>query len=362
MDDTEAADLASLGWDAQWADELERRWPRRDAHVTPGRVVRVDRGRCLVVTERGRVAATWGGGLLEQVAADELFEPCTGDWCVVRSWPGGPVTVETVLDRRTSLVRAESGRSSRGQVLVANLDLAGVVVGLLPDPSIARVERLLTLAWESGATPVVILTKSDLVPDAGLVAEDVAAAAPGVEVVVCSTVTGEGYETLRRLVGGARTLGLLGPSGAGKSTLANTLTGSAALTTRELRADGRGRHTSVRRELVRLPDGGAVVDTPGLRGVGLIESAAGLAAAFADVEQLADRCRFRDCTHTVEPGCAVLEAVNAGDLPVRRFESWRKLRRETEWMASRTDARLRAQRLREWRRRTKEHRRNAPHE
>jgi ribosome biogenesis GTPase len=205
-----------------------------------------------------------------------------------------------------------------------------------------------------------VLTKADLVGDAELLAEDVADAAPGVEVLVVSVVSGRGVDDLRSRLEGRLTLALLGASGHGKSSLTNALVGAEVLTTRTIREDGRGRHTSVRRELVPLPGGGAVIDTPGLRGVGLIDAEAGIAHTFADVEALAARCRFNDCAHDGEPGCAVAAAIDAGTLPVRRFESWQRLQRELRWIASRTDARLRAERLKEWRRQTRDAGRSRP--
>ncbi len=323
-----------------------------DAHL--GRVVRVDRGLVSVLTEDGPLRTSIGGALLGRMAQDPTEGPCTGDWCVVRGWPDNRFTVERLLPRRTAVVRATAGEQSHGQVLCANVDVAAAVVALHPMPVLAKVERLVTLAWESGARPLVVLTKADLVTDADLLAEDVADAAPGVEVVVVSAVTGEGVDALRDRLEGRLTLALLGASGHGKSSLTNALVGAEVLSTREIRDDGRGRHTSVRRELVPLPGGGAVVDTPGLRGVGLIDADAGIAQTFADVEALAADCRFRDCAHQGEPGCAVADALAAGTLSVRRFESWQHLQRELRWVASRTDARLRAERLKEWRRRSRD--------
>ena len=323
-----------------------------DAHL--GRVVRVDRGLVSVLTEDGPVRASIGGALLGRMAQDPTEGPCTGDWCVTRAWPDHRFTVERLLPRRTAVVRATAGEQSHGQVLCANVDVAAVVVALHPVPVLAKVERLVTLAWESGARPLVVLTKADAVSDAALVAEDVAAAAPGVEVVVVSAVTGAGVDALRDRLEGRLTLALLGASGHGKSSLVNALVGAEVLATREIRDDGRGRHTSVRRELVPLPGGGAVIDTPGLRGVGLVDASSGIARTFDDVEALTAGCRFRDCAHQGEPGCAVATALEDGSLSARRFESWQRLQRELSWNASRTDARLRAERLKEWRRRTRD--------
>jgi ribosome biogenesis GTPase / thiamine phosphate phosphatase len=349
--------LESLGWDSGWSRAFTTQRERLGGDVSAARVTGVDRGSCTVLTGRGPTRATFGGPVLERMAADATHAPCTGDWCVLRSWPDGPVTMEALLPRRSSVVRADTGGSSRGQVLVANVDLVAAVFGLVPEPTMGRVVRLVSLAWSNGATPLVVLTKTDLVGDGAQIAADVRAACPGVQVLVCSAVTGEGIDDLRAMVTGNRTLALLGSSGAGKSSLVNTLAGSSVLKVREIRDDGKGRHTSVRRELVPLPGGGAVIDTPGLRGIGLIDAEPGLAATFSDIERLAGHCRFNDCTHTAEPGCAVLEAVNDGALPVRRLESWRKLRRELDWMAARSDARLRAERAKVWKRRSKEQRR-----
>lgn len=329
--------LSALGWDERWDGLVSQ-------HLSPGvpgRVTRVDRGVCTVVTEAGPVRATWSSSLLEAAATDSLAAPCTGDWCLLRNWPDGPVTIENVLDRRTAVIRAEAGRTSRGQVLVANVDLIGVVVALHPEPNVSRVERLLALAWESGAQPVIVLTKADLVPDADDLADDLRAACPGVDVVVTSTQPHRGLDQLRRLLGPTGTIGLVGASGHGKSTLTNGLVGAAVLVTKDIRDDGKGRHTSVRRELVALPGGGAVIDTPGLREVGLQDANEGLAATFPDIEQLAAHCRFRNCSHQHEPGCAVLAAVTAGELALRRLDSWFRLKRELVRAAARTDLRLR---------------------
>jgi ribosome biogenesis GTPase len=329
-----------------------------DAHL--GRVVRVDRGLVSVLTESGPHRTGIGGGLLTRMAADPTEGPCTGDWCVLREWPDHRLTLERLLPRRTAVVRATAGEQSHGQVLCANIDVAAVVVALHPTPSLAKVERLVALAWESGARPLVLLTKADLVSDADAHAQEVADAAPGVEVLVVSAVTGQGVDQLRDRLEGRLTLGLLGSSGHGKSSLTNALVGAEVLATRTIRDDGRGRHTSVRRELVPLPGGGAVIDTPGLRGVGLVDAEAGVAATFADVEELAGRCRFNDCAHQGEPGCAVGAAIEDGTLALRRFESWQHLQRELRWIASRTDARLRAERLKEWRRATRDSGKSRP--
>lgn len=311
---------------------------------------------CSVLTDAGVMRVSWGAELLDSVATDPLLAPCTGDWGMVRQWPDGPTTLEAVLPRRTAVVRAEAAGTSRGQVLAANVDVVAVVVALHPEPNLGRIERLLSVAWQSGARPMVTLTKADLVSDADPVADDVREAAPGVVVVRCSTVTGEGIDVVRRAMGPHGTLGLLGASGHGKSSLTNALVGADVLDVRDIREDGKGRHTSVRRELLPLPAGGSVIDTPGLRGVGLQDADEGIMATFPDVAALSSSCHFTDCTHQHEPGCAVREAVESGELPLRRLESWSKLQREAQWMAARSDARLRAEQHKKWKQLSKDYR------
>jgi len=351
-------DLTSLGWDDQLSSAFDQHVQRADScpgDLVPARVTRVDRGACDAIAADGPLRATFSGALLAAGAADPVSTPCVGDWITARRWPDGRVTADSVLPRRTAFVRAAvTPGVSHGQVLAANVDVAVVVEGLHPEPDLGRIERFLALAWESGASPLVVLTKADLVPDPDGMRAEVAAAAPGVEVLAVSATTGAGLADLEPYAVAGRTLAFLGPSGAGKSTLTNALAGATLMVTRELRADGKGRHTTVHRELVVLPGGGLVVDTPGLRSVGLTDVAVSLERVFAEVEALAEQCRFGDCVHDTEPGCAVLAAVECGELPERRLESYRKLLREARWMAMRHDARLRAEERAKWKRVHKE--------
>ncbi len=336
--------LESLGWDSRWVSAMQG----LPAGLEPARVVAVDRGTCDVATADGPMRVTFGGDVLDAMAGDPVAGPCTGDWGLVRRWPDGRETLEVLLPRRTAVVRASASRTSHGQVLAANVDLVLIVTSLAVDPDLGRLERLLTLGWESGAQPAVVLTKADLVNDATDVAADVAAAAPGVPVLVVSAVTGDGLDAVAALVSPGTTVALLGQSGVGKSTLVNALLGTQRQEVADVGVVGKGRHTTVRRELVALPTGGLLIDTPGLRGVGLVDVDQGLEQVFRDIDELADRCRFADCGHVSEPGCAVLSAVDSGDLPVRRLESWRKLVREVQWMARRTDSRARLAEKARW--------------
>ncbi|RFU23176.1 ribosome small subunit-dependent GTPase A [Geodermatophilus marinus] len=317
-------DLALLGWTPDRVAELP-------GGTGPARVARVDRGLLTVLDGGGeqRVPAT--------SAVQAGTGPAVGDWVALRD--GRAVAV---LPRRTAFTRVLAGRTSGEQVVAANLDLVLVVEALAGEARLRRVERYLTVAWGSGARPLVVLTKADLCDDVAAGVAEVAESAPGVEVLAVSSVTGEGLDAVRARVGAGWTAALVGPSGAGKSSLVNALAGRAVAATREIRAaDGRGRHTTTARELHLLPGGGLLVDTPGMRELGLVDDA-GLEAAYADVEELAAGCRFRDCAHRTEPGCAVAAAIDDGRLDPARYTAWRKLQAEAYRQELRADARARA--------------------
>ncbi|WP_316772493.1 ribosome small subunit-dependent GTPase A [Streptomyces sasae] len=337
--------LAPYGWDETWAKEFA---PYDAEGLLAGRVVRVDRGQCDVVTAGGTLRADTAF----VTPNDPLRVVCTGDWVAVE--PGGnPRYVRAYLPRRTAFVRSTSSKRSEGQILAANVDHAIVAVSLAVEVDLGRIERFLALAWESGAQPVVVLTKADLVPDPVTLAhlvEDVGTTAPGVPVLTVSAHQGDGLDALVALVGSGTSV-LLGQSGAGKSTLANTLLGEDVMDVRAARdVDGKGRHTTTTRNLLALPGGGVLIDTPGLRGVGLFDAETGVGQVFAEIEELAEGCRFSDCGHESEPGCAVRLAVETGELPERRLDSYRKLMRENQWIVAKTDARVRAEIKKDWKR------------
>jgi ribosome biogenesis GTPase len=337
--------LVPYGWDDVWEAEFA---PHAARGLLPGRVLRVDRNACDVFTAAGTVRADTA----LVMPHDPMRIVCTGDWAALDPEGADPRLVRELLPRRSQFVRSASSKRSEGQVLAANVDHAVVCVSLAAELDLGRLERFLSLAWESGAAPVVVLTKADLVPDTTHLLADAEAAAPGVRVVVASAATGEGVETLAALLGGGTSV-LLGQSGAGKSTLSNALTGRDTQEVQAVRdADGKGRHTTTTRDMLPLPGGGVIIDTPGLRGVGLWDAETGVAQVFAEIEELARDCRFHDCSHQAEPGCAVLAALEDGTLPHRRLDSYRKLLRENAWLASRTDQRLRAEMRREWKQRT----------
>ncbi|WP_284574981.1 ribosome small subunit-dependent GTPase A [Streptomyces sp. 2P-4] len=345
--------LAALGWDDAWAAEFA---PYAEQGLLPGRVVRVDRGQCDVVTADGTVRADTAF----VTPHDPLRVICTGDWAAVEP-SGNPRYVKAYLPRRTAFVRSTSSQRSEGQILAANVDHAIIAVSLAVELDLGRIERFLALAWESGAQPLVVLTKADLVPDPATLAylvQDVEAAAPGVQVLTVSSLTGEGMDVLAAVVADGTSV-LLGISGAGKSTLANALLGADVMDVRATRdVDGKGRHTTTTRNLLALPGGGVLIDTPGLRGVGLWDAEAGVGQVFSEIEEYAAECRFHDCAHESEPGCAVTAAVAEGTLPERRLESYRKLLRENQRIVAKTDARLRAEIRRDWRLKSAEGRAN----
>ncbi|SOD94480.1 ribosome small subunit-dependent GTPase A [Blastococcus haudaquaticus] len=264
--------------------------------------------------------------------------PAVGDWVVLR----GELAVE-ILPRTTAFVRTVAGRTSAPQVVAANIDVVLVVDAMTGNARLRRIERYLAVAWSSGATPVVVLTKADLCDDVATAVAAVREDAVGVEVLPVSSVTGEGVAELRALLGPGRTAAMVGPSGVGKSSLANALAGRTVAATRDIREDGRGRHTTTVRELHGLPGGAFLIDTPGMRELALHDDAGGVDTAYADVAELAADCRFRDCAHRGEPGCAVAAAIDDGRLDPARFSGWRKLQAEAHRQALRLDARARAE-------------------
>jgi ribosome biogenesis GTPase / thiamine phosphate phosphatase len=299
------------------------------------------------------VLATAEGEVEARITGRLRFDgdlPAVGDW--VAHAEG---LIHGVLPRRTAFVRRAAGNETVEQVLAANIDTVFLVMAFYRDLNPRRLERYLALAWESGAEPAIVLTKLDLAEDADAAIAEVESVAIGVPVHPVSAVTGEGLDELEPYLAPGRTVVLLGSSGVGKSTLVNALLGEERQATKEIRAfDGRGRHTTTARELIGLPGGGLVLDTPGMRELQLWEAAEGLIGTFADVDELALACRFSDCGHESEPGCAVRDAVDPD-----RLESWRKLGRELRHLELKQDARARSEARKEWRRFTKSMRKSA---
>ncbi len=338
--------LARLGWDADRAAELKQ---LDDPELRPGRVATEHRGAYVLFTEDGEQWAVPTGRLRLDHREGLGDLPAVGDWVAYRlPEQSDRAVVPAVLPRRTTISRKTAFNETKEQVLAANVDVVFLTTGIPDDLNLRRLERYLATAWESGAQPVVVLTKADLAGDVDGAVAEVEAIAFGVPVHAAAVPEGRGLDELRAHLAGNRTVVLLGSSGVGKSTIVNALLGAETLDTQETRKDGRGRHTTVRRELFLLPDGGIVIDTPGIRELQLWDAEEGLEEAFEDVEELAAGCKFSDCSHDHEPGCAVRAAIESGTLPRERFGSYLKLQRELEALEARQNALLRSERRRQY--------------
>ncbi len=341
--------LEQLGWGPAIEDQFA---PFAADGLEPARVAVEQRGAYLLYTVRGERWAELSGRLRH--AAGERGElPAVGDWVAIADPDGSDrALVQAVLPRRTKFSRmaATDGGDVVEQVVAANVDVVFLTAGLDGDFNPRRLERYLTLGWESGASPVVVLTKADLCADVEAALLRVEPVAIGAPVHAVSNVTGEGVDELAQYFGEGRTVAALGSSGVGKSSLVNRLAGEELMATGDVRADGRGRHTTTHRQLLLLPGGGLYLDTPGMRELRLWESEEGLATAFDDVAAAAASCRFSDCSHEREPDCGVRAALADGTLDRERYESWRKLQNELHWLAVKQDARLRSEARKEWRR------------
>ena len=338
--------LQDLGWTDSHTTEFE---PHAAAGLVPARVAAQHRGSYSVFTELGELRAEPAGRLSHEASgAGDL--PAVGDWVAVAARPDErAATIQHVFARRTKFSRKVAMNASEEQVLAANVDTVFLLMSLNEDFNLRRLERYMTMAWESGAQPVVVLTKTDLCPEWELRVLEVEAIAFGVSVHAISSVTGDGLDLVRSHLEPGRTIALLGSSGVGKSTLVNTLAGEELLATQDIREDdGEGRHTTTHRQLVLLPGGGLVLDTPGMRELQLWESSDGISETFTDVEEIAAKCRFSDCAHKTEPGCAVQAAIEDGTLPFARWASYKKLQRELAHLERRLDKRLQSEQRKRW--------------
>ena len=334
--------LAPLGWDDERDHELKESFPG----MTAARVTAEHRGAYDLATADGELSGKVAGRLLHDAQLSDL--PAVGDWVAIASRPReGTATIHGVLQRRTGLSRKVAGKTTEEQILAANIDVVFIVSALNEDFNARRIERYLTVAWESGAVPVVVLNKADLCDDVAGALEETAMSAPGVDVIAISAVEGD-LDALTTFIGIGRTCAFLGSSGVGKSTLINSIVGAETMTVKEIRDDGKGRHTTTHRQLISLPGGGALIDTPGMRELQLWDADEGIESSFADVLALAGECKFSDCSHTHEPGCAVKAALDDGSLDEARWGSYRKQQAELESLARRQDKKLASENTRRW--------------
>jgi ribosome biogenesis GTPase len=355
-------DLTDYGWEAAFAAAFEE---FAGEGLIPGRVIRQSRDLSTVVTAERESAAEVSGRFRHRALGPSDF-PAVGDWAAVRPVEGGPCLIEAILPRRTAFTRKAAGEAIEAQVVAANVDTVFLVSGLDGDLNVRRIERYLTTAWSSGAAPVIVLNKADLRPDIEAAVAEAAAVARGVPVVTVRALAAGGLEGLAPYLVAGRTVAFLGSSGVGKSTMINRLLGEERFRTAAVSdaAAGRGRHTTTGRELARLPGGALLIDTPGMRELGLWADDDGLDRTFDEIEALASSCRFPDCGHEREPGCAVRAAVESGALDAGRWRSYLKLRRELRFLELKKDEKTRRRHEkavgREFAVRLKEVKRNKP--
>lgn len=345
--------IDSYGWSEALQNDFQ---PYAEQGLVPARVIVQHRGGYRLVTPFGELAGGMTGKLRSEAVAGGY--PVAGDWVAVEARPEeGSATIHAVLPRTTTFIRRAAGPGGGAQVVAANVDVAFLAASLNADLSLRRLERYLATALESGSKPVIVLTKSDAADDLPARIAEVEAIAAGAPVHAVSALTGEGLDQLLPYLAKGTTSAVMGSSGVGKSTLINALAGKEIMDTGGIREDDdRGRHTTTHRELVLLPNGALVLDTPGMRELGLWNTEAGVATAFDDVEALALNCRFSDCRHGNEPGCAINAAMASGDLDPNRWAAYQKLQRELTFVVRKDDPRLRAETRKVWIQRQKDFR------
>ncbi|MGA4721605.1 ribosome small subunit-dependent GTPase A [Fictibacillus nanhaiensis] len=330
--------LKSLGWN-QTFEESFKTYENQD--LVPGRISVEHKGLYSVLTEHGELLGEITGKIRFHATGRHDF-PAVGDWVAVQAIPQeGKAYVHGILPRKSKFSRKAAGLTTDEQIVATNVDTVFLVNALNQDFNLRRLERYLLMAWESGATPVIVLSKADLCDDVQKFLDEVETIAFGVPTFAVSAETGIGLDDLAAYISEGETVALLGSSGVGKSTLANKLFGSEVLKTNVIREeDGKGKHTTTHRELLVLDRGGILIDTPGMRELQLWEGDNSLGQSFQDVEGYAELCRFRDCTHQNEPGCQVQEAIETGELKANRYNSYVKLQRELAYFARKEDQKL----------------------
>ncbi len=294
-------------------------------NLTIGRIISQDKGMYRAVTENGEKKAQVSGKFRYNAVSSSDY-PAVGDFVMLDENEDGNAIIHHVLTRKSVFIRKAAGTSNESQIVASNIDTVFICMSLNNDFNLRRLERYIGVTWDSGATPVVVLTKSDLCGNLEQMLAELETVALSVDIIVTSSFKEDGYLSVKKYIDNGKTVAFIGSSGVGKTTLINKLAGENLFETQEIRNDDRGRHTTTKRELIVLPEGGIVIDTPGMRELG-IEST-DLSKAFSDINELSGQCRFSDCTHTKEPGCAVREAIESGLLPEERLSSYLKLKKE----------------------------------
>ena len=304
----------------------------QDNQLTPARILSQEKGFYRIISDKGKKLAEVSGKFQFQTTVSSDY-PAVGDFVLV-NWneSGNSAIIESLLPRKSAFIRKAAGGSQQEQVVAANTGIVFLCMALNNDFNLRRMERYISIAWDSGAMPVVVLTKSDLCDDLEQKLAEVSTIAFGVDVLVTTSTEENGYEELLPFISEGKTIAFIGSSGVGKSTLINRLLGKELLKTNGLRNDDKGRHTTTHRELFLLPSGGMVIDTPGMREFGMWDNDTGIERTFMDIEQLAAQCKFRNCTHTNEPGCAIQKALTTGKLEINRWQSYQKLKAENDYM------------------------------
>lgn len=303
-----------------------------DDPLEPARVLSQEKGFYRVVTDNGEKLAEVSGKFRFQTTVPSEY-PVVGDFVLV-NWneSGNSAIIESLLPRKSAFIRKAAGESQQEQVVAANVDTVFLCMALNNDFNLRRLERYISIAWNSGAMPVVVLTKSDLCDDLENKLSEVSSIAFGIDILVTTSMEEDGYKELLPFISEGKTIAIIGSSGVGKSTMINRLLGKEYLKTNGLRNDDKGRHTTTRRELFLLPSGGMVIDTPGMREFGMWDNDTGIERTFTDIEELASQCKFRNCTHTNEPGCAIRSALAMGELQIDRWQSYQKLKAENDYI------------------------------